>query len=313
VNAPPAPARWSVVVCAYTFERLRWTADCLHAVAKQPEQPEVFVIVDHNEPLRRELQARFPALRVMANEGVPGLGAGRNTGVRHATGQLVAFIDDDALPGPGWLAALGSAFDDPRVVGAGGHAVPAWEGKRPAWFPEEYLWVVGCSYRGMPVNGRIRNPIGCNMAFRRDVLVEVGGFGPTLGRLGNRPFGLEETELCVRLLRAQPGSLIAMVEGATVEHHVPRSRQGPGYFLQRCFYEGAGKALLRELTDGAALSSERSYALRTLPRALLRDGLDVVRLRAPHLRLARMAAVTGGLAAAVAGYAWGRVQGVRPS
>jgi hypothetical protein len=304
---------WSVVVCAYTFERLEWTTECLSAVLAQLQDPQLIVVVDHNEGLRQELERRFPLVQVVENDGPPGLGAGRNTGLSRAEGDLVAFVDDDALPTPNWLTGLETAFDDPLVLAAGGHARPTWAGARPAWFPDEYLWVVGCSYRGMPLSGPVRNPIGCNMAFRRVPLLEAGGFNPLLGRLGDVPFGLEETELCVRLQRANPGGRIVMVRDAEVMHHVPLSRQSPHYFLQRCYQEGKGKALLSRLADGAALSSERSYALRTLPRALMRELGGLLRMRSPAVRLARSAAIAGGLASAAAGYAVGRTaEAVKP-
>ena len=306
-------SRWSVVVCAYTFERLELTSACVRAVLAQPEQPEVIVVTDHNDELGEALRMRFPEVTVISNSQRRGLGGARNTGVEAASADLVAFVDDDAEPSPAWLARLGDGFRDSRVVAVGGDAEPVWEGSRPAWFPDEYLWVVGCSYRGMANDGPVRNPLGCNMAFRRDALVTVGGFDQLLGRIGNVPFGLEETELCVRLANADASARIVMVPDAGVRHHVPPGRQRPAYFLQRCFYEGVGKAQLRDLATSAALSSERSYALRVLPAGVLREIGGSIRLDRPVARLSRAAAIVGGLGAAATGYAWGRLRSARLS
>ena len=306
-----AETRWSVVVCAYTFERLELTTACIRAVLAQPERPEVIVVTDHNDELGTALRERFPTVRVVPNGQRRGLGGARNSGVEASSRALVAFVDDDAEPSPRWLSALGAPFADARVAVVGGDAEPVWQGATPSWFPDEYLWVVGCSYRGMAREGVVRNPLGCNMAFRRQTLVDVGGFDETLGRLGSLPFGLEETELCVRLTRANPSSRIVMAEGAAVRHHVPPGRQRPSYFLQRCFYEGIGKAQLRDLASSAALSSERSYALRVLPVAVIRDLAGIIRLDRPLTRLKRIGAVVGGLAAAAAGYGWGRLRSIR--
>ena len=308
-----ADLRWSVVVCAYTFERLELTSACIRAVLSQPERPEVIIVTDHNDELGNVLRTRFPGVTVVPNSQRRGLGGARNTGVEAASADLVAFVDDDAEPSPGWLAGLAAGFQDPRVVAVGGDAEPVWEGTPPAWFPDEYLWVVGCSYRGMAHDGSVRNPLGCNMAFRREVLATVGGFDQLLGRIGNVPFGLEETELCVRLIKADPSARIVMVPDATVRHHVPPGRQRPAYFLQRCFYEGVGKAQLRHLASSAALSSERSYALRVLPAAVLRDIGGSIRLDRPLVRLSRVAAIIGGLGTAATGYAWGRLRSTRLS
>src|SRR5581483_12443163 len=99
----------------------------------------------------------------------------RNTGVSVATGSVCAFLDDDAEAAPDWLAWLVKAYADKDVLGVGGAIEPAWQDRRPEWFPEEFDWVVGCSYRGMPViSADTRNLIGANMSFRRDVLVNVG-------------------------------------------------------------------------------------------------------------------------------------------
>ena len=95
----------------------------------------------------------------------------------------MAYLDGDASADAGWLAELTQAFNDPRVGCAGGTATPVWERGRPSWFPEEFDWVVGCSYRGLPVEAtEVRNVLGCNMAFRRADLEALGGFSPRLGR-----------------------------------------------------------------------------------------------------------------------------------
>jgi hypothetical protein len=73
--------------------------------------------------------------------------------------------------------------------------------------PEEFDWVVGCSYRGLPAGeALIRNPIGSSMSLRRQAAVEAGGFRPEVGRVGTFPVGCEETELAIRLRRLLPWS-----------------------------------------------------------------------------------------------------------
>jgi len=303
-----AATRWTVVVCAYTWDRFDQTVACVEAALAQPERPEVIVVADHNDALGGALAGRLPGATVVPNTQRAGLGGARNSGVAAASGELVAFVDDDAEPTATWLAELGVPFADPDVVGVGGEVVPAWDGAAPGWFPAEFLWVVGCSYRGMARGSGVRNPLGCNMAFRRSELEAVGGFGQTLGRLGNLPFGIEETELCVRLLRTRPDARIVVVADAVVRHHVPADRQAVRYFLARCYYEGVGKALLRDLETGAALSSERSYALRVLPVAMLREAARAATLDRPLARLGRIGGIGGGLGAAGIGYLVGRVR-----
>src|SRR4051812_4828707 len=110
----------SVVMCVYTLDRLETIEAGLRAVlAQDPPPEEVIVVADHNEELRELIAAQFPEIVVVANDGPPGLSAARNTGVRTAAQAIVAFLDDDAKPAPGWLAHLTEPFDDPRVVGVG--------------------------------------------------------------------------------------------------------------------------------------------------------------------------------------------------
>ena len=300
----------TTVICAHSLERFEQTLVCVDSVLAQvPVVPSIVVVVDHNEPLERRLRdALGSSVQVVPNRGPAGLCGARNTGIAHATGNAIAFLDDDAIAPPTWLARLRSALASPAILAAGGHAVPVWSGPPPDYFPEEFLWVVGCSYRGLPQRGPVRNALGCNMIFRAEVFDEVGGFDPTIGQLESTPLRrCDETELCVRARRRFPMSEIVMVEGATVEHLVPRSRQHFSYFVRRCYYEGVSKALLRRLTDERALDTERRYATRTLSAALVRDFRAIVRFRKAGTAIVRSAWVCVGFAAAGIGYALGSV------
>ena len=132
---------------------------------------------------------------------------------------------------------------------------------RPRWFPDEFLWVVGCTYRGLPETAApIRNLIGCNMSIRRTVLDEVGGF--RIGRVGALSIGHEndETEICVRI-RAHFPSAIILYDPAVrvVNHRVPAGRTAVSYFAKRCLSEGISKARLsKSVGSTAGLSSERA-------------------------------------------------------
>jgi GT2 family glycosyltransferase len=299
----------TTVICAFSLERVELTLTSVDSVLAQvPHVPAIVVVVDHNEPLERKLRSVLDSeVRIVPNEGPRGLSGARNTGIGQATGDTIAFLDDDAVAPPGWLATLQAALADPDVLAVGGHAVPVWSDRRPDRFPEEFLWVVGCSYRGLPSSGEVRNALGCNMAFRRRVFAEVGGFDPAIGRLGSKPLGCEETELCIRARRRFPDGKVVMVESATVEHAVPPSRERFSYFWRRCFYEGVSKALMRRFSDQRALDTERRYASRTLPAAIGRDLRAAGALRDSKAALTRIAWVCIGLASASFGFAFGAV------
>jgi hypothetical protein len=290
----------SVVVCAYTTRR--WN-DLQRAVAsieaQQPAVGEVVVVVDHNDELLAAARRRWPQHPVVASTGRPGLSGARDTGIERSTGELIAFLDDDAAAAPGWAAALVEAFDGTPgapVLGVGGLVRPVWATARPRWWPAEFDWVVGCSYVGLPaVRAPVRNPIGANMAVRRRVVTAVGGFDPRVGRSGSVPTGCEETEFFIRAARAHPAASVLLEPGAPVDHHVPADRATLRYFVRRCFGEGVSKRIVARIAGPQqALSSERTYVSRTLPRAVA----TALRERRPG----RAGAVVLGLSCTVAGY-----------
>jgi hypothetical protein len=168
-------------------------------------------------------------------------------------------------------------------------------------------WVVGCSYVGLPTErAEIRNPIGANMAFRRDALAAVGGFVDGIGRIGAVPLGCEETELAIRV-RDLTGGTILHVPDARVQHRVTAARVTWRYFLSRCWAEGLSKALVAaRVGSGPALASERIYATRVLPRGAGRGLRDA--LRGDVGGVVRAFAIVAGLALTCAGYSVGRMR-----
>jgi glycosyltransferase involved in cell wall biosynthesis len=305
----------TVVVCVFALRRIDQAVDCVRSVLDQDPPPgQTLVVVDHNEPLRAKLRARLPEeVEIVANEGARGLSSARNTAIRRCRGEYIVFIDDDAIAHEQWLASLLTPFSDAAVVGTGGHARPLWETRAPGWLPPELLWVVGCSYGGLPATGAVRNPLGCNMAFRADLFHRVGMFNPGIGRLGNLPLGCEETEFCLRAARDAPDARIVLTTGAEIDHRVPAARARPSYVLRRCFFEGVSKALVRRLGDRRSLATERSYLRHALPRRL-RTGVQRA-LTGHGMRdsAGQVGAVLGSVAAATAGYVVGVIAfGIRP-
>jgi GT2 family glycosyltransferase len=296
----------SAVVCTYSPERRPRLLAAVDSLRRQTCPPaEVVVVVDHRADLLADLRGSLAGARVVENGGRPGLSGSRNAGLAACRGELVAFLDDDAEAEPGWLASLLRHLAEPAVVGAGGRASLAWESGRPAWFPAEFDWVVGGSYRGQPETAaEVRNVLGSNMAFRAAVVRGVGGFREDVGRVGTRPLGCEETELCIRLRQRWPDRRIVYEPAARVVHHVPAARAGAGYFVARCYAEGVSKARVAAIVGGRdATASERRHALRALPLGVVRE--------LGRGRLLRGAAIAGGLATVAAGFvvesAWRRL------
>jgi glycosyltransferase involved in cell wall biosynthesis len=267
----------SVIICAYTMDR--WD-DLVRAVGSIRTQTrpalETIVVIDGNEELKARAERELADVAVLMNTHSPGLSGGRLTGGDHARGAILAFLDDDAIADDVWLEEIRAGLADPAALGVGGRVDPLWEEDRPAWLPEEFDWVVGCTYVGLPIKGgRIRSPIGANMSMRAEVLARAGTFAPELSRLerGKAVSGTaEETEFCIRATRLHPGQHWVYRERARVRHAVSAQRGTWRYFLKRCRVEGDAKAHLTRLTGtGDGLSSERTYVASVLPRAVLRE------------------------------------------
>lgn len=316
------PSATSVVVSTYTEARWDALEACVESLAAQALPPrEVIVVVDHNPALLERAREAFPWAEAIPNERPRGLAGARNSGIVVAGGEFVAFIDDDARAEPDWLAELESCLSEPGAVGAGGALLPAWEGKAASWIPPEFYWVFGCSYVGLPTEmAPIRNPIGANMAVRRSVLDQVGGFREGGGAeeeaaprelrsrgvvraAGNLP---DDTDLAIRVKQLLPDSVFLYQPTARVLHSVTHERTTLGYFLRRCYEEGVGKAnLARYVGSEEGLSSERRHVAKVLPLGVLRGLRDLFRgdLAGPL----RSAAIVLGLSTVAAGFLAGKL------
>jgi len=224
-------------------------------------------------------------LWVLFNEGTPGLSPARNLGVRHARGDIIAFIDDHAVAPHNWAAEIIASFaQNPSAIGVTGQALPLWEDESMSWFPDEFYWMITCT---LPTNRTqtfpVRNAWGVNMAFRREVF-ELCQFSESFG-VSNRgtvegtKLGLvgDDTEFGVRVSSVSRRPIL-FSPGVKVLNKVRLHKLAPRFTRRRAFWEGYTKATLRRLHNhsgemrGFPLSSEyavlRRIAFPFLPKVL---------------------------------------------
>jgi glycosyltransferase involved in cell wall biosynthesis len=310
---PTAVGSISVVLCTYSDSRWAHLVDALDSLRRQTVEDvlalEVIVVVDHNPTLLARVRRELPDVVAMENLEAPGLSGARNSGVAAASGGIIAFLDDDAVAAPDWLERLTSSYVDPAVIGVGGSIRPAWPAERPRWLPRELDWVVGCSYHGLPsTKAEVRNPIGANMSFRREVFQDAGPFLSRIGRTSKRPMGCEETELSIRARRRFPSGQVLFDPDAVVDHRIAPERGRWRYLLSRCYAEGLSKAIVSAHAGEAdGLASERDYVARTLPRGFARE-MRAAFLGRDRIGIARAAAIVIALGLTAAGYGVGRLQ-----
>lgn len=265
----------SIIISTYTRKRLPEIQRCLASIEKQTVPPaEVLLVLDPYSELVEFYRQNVPGfVKIVVSNGF-GLSHARNTGVKQASSNIVAFIDDDALADPRWLENSLANYQNVDVMGVGGFISPYWETTRSPWLPEELDWIVGCSYKGLPTRrAEIRNPIGCNMSFRKEVFKQVGFFRTDIGRFGSMLLCNEETEFAIRALRCKPSSKIVFEPSAVVYHQVRKDRERLSYIWRRSFYEGISKAIISfKSASPKVLSTENLYLkfliTRSIPRRL---------------------------------------------
>lgn len=246
------------------------------SVRNQVEGPRsITIVVDHAPSLLRKCREEFPGVSVVANQGARGASGARNTGARVTAGRVLAFMDDDAVADSDWIAELVKGLNSTGAEGAVGKILPIWPARKPEWFPEAFLWVVGASYEGQFRNSsRVRNGWTGNLAVRRDAFDSVGGFREGFGKIGSYS-APEDTEFCIRV-NNRVGELAWQATPSVIVHHVvPEQRVRLSFFVRRCYAEGRGKAALRSVAD-AELGLESMYLVHTIPRAAvsaLKNGL----------------------------------------
>ena len=219
--------RISVVVCSYNGEATIGT--CLEELGRL-DYPgyEVIVVDDGSTDRTAEIAAGFD-VRLVRTEN-RGLAAARNTGLNAATGEIVAFTDDDAWPDRDWLTFLAQTFDSSEHVGVGG----------PNLSPDEVGLVEravsqapGGPTHVLLADGLAEHIPGCNMAFRREALEEVGGFDPQFRIAG------DDVDICWRL--QDQGWTIAYNPSAVIVH---RRRCSVRAYLRQQGEYGKAEALL---------------------------------------------------------------------
>jgi len=257
----------TVVVCTHDLNNYENLVAAVRSLLAQTHRElEIVVVVDGNERLS-ELVAREYAgstnVRVVPQRTRVGASGAKNAGIKVATGEVVAFLDDDAVAEPVWVGELLETYADYDAVGVGGRIVPIWLGSPPAYLPEELYWLVGGTHEGFAGEkvAVVRNTFASNMSFKRQVFEEVGLFSERFGLVGKGTSYVqaEEPEFALRVTR-KLGRGVMYNPKAVVRHRVPPSKATSGVLLRRAFYQGYSKALLRRSSDSPdAIATEKSY------------------------------------------------------
>jgi glycosyltransferase involved in cell wall biosynthesis len=259
-----------------TYNRAALLDETLTSLARMRVSPTIrweAIIIDNNstDDTRAVVErhvSRFPARLRYLFEPAQGRSSALNAGIAGAEGAVLAFTDDDVQVVEGWLDAAVGPFvgHDQSIAYSGGPVRPLWEAPPPVWLDltRGDLWgTIAIQDHGanpFMYEDRRKVPLGANMAARRELFRQVGGFRTDLGRTGGRlVLGQEVPEL---LLRARAAGLRGMyVPAMEVHHHIPARRLTPSYFRKWWFGKGVSRAALERMQPVTELGID----LRTTP------------------------------------------------
>ena len=246
------PMNVSVILC--TYNRSESLAKALASIARStvPDsiQWEVLVVDNNSRDATRSVVEDFcrrdPSIFRYLFEPRQGKSYALNAGIEAARGEILAFTDDDVTVEPTWLHNLTSSLTKGDWAGAGGKTLPEKSFSAPRWMASEdryalgplAMFDLGCEPREL-----LEPLFGNNMAYRREVFREYGGFRTELGPAPGSEIRSEDTELGQRLLSA--GKRLRYEPSAIVYHAVPPNRIQKSYFLAWWFDKG--RAEIREL------------------------------------------------------------------
>jgi glycosyltransferase involved in cell wall biosynthesis len=260
----------SAIIC--THNRQEYLGAAIDSLQQQEFPDYEVVVVDNGSSDRtRDIVAeRLPQGRLKyVYEPVIGLSVARNTGAKESAGEILAYLDDDAVASSRWLGVLYNAYSsNAKLAIAGGKVTLLWRDGMtpPRWLSENLSGNLGAYDLGdtvVYINQPGMTPRGLNYSIRRSFLDQIGGFNVNLGRVGKNLLSNEEVHMTE--LALQQGWQVAYLPDALVAHNVAPERLQPAWFLSRGWWQGISECY-REQLVGRAGSTQ-----------LLRGGERIVR------------------------------------
>lgn len=253
----------SIIIPSFSPESYQNLTDAINSLLAQSyAEIEVVVVIHTNQRLYdriAELYSSQKKVKLIFNEVSLGAYAARNVGVKAAQGDILAFLDDDAVADEKWVETLVNTYKELDAVAVGGKILPVWLPMRPDYFPEELYWLVGVTHKGFAEDklAEVRNVFGPNMSFKREVFEQAGFFNESLGfaSKGTSYIQAGEAEFSLRMT-SKFGVGVIYNPGAIVHHKIPVSKARLRLLLKRSFYQGYSKVLLEKL--GASPNSIRT-------------------------------------------------------
>ena len=261
----------TLIIC--TYNREKYIRPLLESIVKNdyPATDYEIVLVDNNctdntRGVCEEFSASHPevALRYVV-ESEQGLSAARNKGIKEAKGDIIIYVDDDALVDTDYIRQYAEHFAaHPETMAAGGPIEPLYETEEPSWmspYTKALLtaWMnYGDKVREYPQG---RYPGGGNAAYRKEVFDRVGLFNTDLGRKGNLLLASEEKDIFDKMKAL--GMKVLYLPTPVLHHSIPQSKLEEDYFNRLTLQIGRSERMrTRAISIGKYLSRLASEAVK---------------------------------------------------
>lgn len=254
-----AKPKVSAIIC--THNRAQYLGQAIDSLLAQQFNSFEVIVVDNasSDRTREVVEARShnPSLKYVYEPQI-GLSIARNTGAKAASGEILAYLDDDAVASLHWLNTLWDAYEqDSQLAIAGGKVILLWTDglTPPVWLSENLAGNLGAYDLGDEfcyVDRPQLTPRGLNYSIRKEFLEQIGGFDPKLGRVGKNL--LSNEELHMTNLALNLGWHVAYLPDALVAHHVAPERLYPQWFLNRGWWQGISEYYREKVAGESGLA-----------------------------------------------------------
>jgi GT2 family glycosyltransferase len=290
--------RPTITVVIATYNRAELLSDCLESIREQPFEPgdEVIIVDNASTDETAAVIERFargaPTQVLPLVETQPGKTPALAAGIARASGTILALTDDDVCVGRGWIGAIRRRFGaDPELALLAGRIDPRWERPWPSWLVlgrERFGRLsapLGLVHYGEAQPLGPRSALGGNVALRRDLLSELGGFATHLGRMRGTLMSGEDHEISQRIVTAGYRALYDPT--LCVRHWVPAERMHLSYFLRWSFWAGVTHSLMDAENGGRGMTSVETrvprYLWKRAVMAAVQATTELVRGRGPSV------------------------------
>ena len=245
----------TIITSCYSDERYQDLTELLDSLHGQTyKNMEAIIVIERSRALKEKIKdyidtKNYQDMRVIFNEGPWGISQARNLAIQQSTGDIIAFIDDDAIAFSDWAEGIVETYKDDSVISVTGPILPLWEDESMSWIPKEFYWIFSCTHWDTAKRSEVRNGYGANLSFHHQAFRDYGLLNTRFGvrgrgRKGWQEPGAEETEFALRI-RQRSYKKIIYNPKVKVKHKVYRYRITMKFITRRAYWEGYAKALLQ--------------------------------------------------------------------